>query len=262
MDDENVTLEQQLKDERDYINTLNDTTEAAYRMACLKSKIAAMKGDAGASEALAKSEKALNDHLDKQQPVEWFANSSIAGVWLADQGYSKKRGGGSLSAEAARKFVDTLRKDSKRGYSKMLVKRAADKEYGNPLKPAKDIIDTQSGDNATLAEQMQAAILRKNLADAQKKEMEVIELKREQDERWLYRDDAMQQMAAIWALVQQALDYNIHLAAEAIALVAGGLQERAYEVEAAIQELIIAKAFNEVSSADKIHVIFKREEEV
>lgn len=254
------TIQQQLQAEKTAIEGMTDTTEASLAGACLQLKLAAMKGDAAAAGNLAKVQKSLDDYRSGRGMVEWFRNSTKAAEWLIEQGYLKKKGGGLLTQDAARKFVDTLRRDPVRGYNATLVRRAADNEYGSASKISSGPL-TLDPESKSLGEQLQAEILRKNRADADKKEMEVEELRRDLDKRWLHRDDAIENLAAIWAAVQQALDHAIHVGSEAIILAAGGDHNRANEVEDAIQEYIIAKAFNEVSAAGKIHVIFKGENE-
>jgi len=255
-----LTLKQQLEAEKTAIEQLQDSTEAALAGACLALKLAAMKGDAAAAGNLTKTQKALDDYRAGRGVVEWFANSSRAAEWLVAQGYLKKLGGGPLTIDAARKFVDTLRRDPARGYSATDVRRAADNKYGNPSATQ---LHNPSGDpeEKSQGEKLQYEIWRKNKAGADKQEMEVEELRREQDRKWLYRDEAVENLAAIWATVQQALDHAIHAAIDAVILSAGGDQQRSNEVEETIQELIIARAFNEVSAAGKIHVIFKGEDE-
>lgn len=236
---------------------LEDTEQHLAAILAAARKQAASAPTEASIKAAVAAENALLDYRNRQTPEEWFKNSAHAAEWMVQQGYLKKRGGGPLTVDAARKFVDTLRKDPRRGYHRTIVQRAANKEYGNPLKP----LDMPELPEPETSESLQKAILRKNLADAEKKEIEVEEMRRELDRKWLYRDDALLDLAVILTSIQQALDHAVAVGADAIITVAGGDPARGFDVSEAINELIIARAFNEVAAAGTLRVKFKGERE-
>ena len=131
MTEPNRTIKQQLEDEQITINALNDTTEAALRGNCLKCKVAALNGTSGAGGELVKAQKALDDYLAARDTDGWFRSAREAGAWLSQQGYISNRGN-SVAPDVARKMVETLKKDPKRGYSRRLVVQTADMKWGKP----------------------------------------------------------------------------------------------------------------------------------
>lgn len=125
------TIQQQLEAEQADINALTDTTEAALRGNCLKCKVAALKGESGAGNALVNAQKALDSFLAERDTDGWFRSAREAGAWLSQQGYISNRGN-SIAPDVARKIVETLKKDPKRGYSRRLVVQTADMKWGKP----------------------------------------------------------------------------------------------------------------------------------
>lgn len=63
---EQKTIQQQLAEEQEAINSLTDTTEAALRGACLKWKVASYNGEDGAAAQLVKAQNALGEYLTKR----------------------------------------------------------------------------------------------------------------------------------------------------------------------------------------------------
>lgn len=125
------TIQQQLEAEQAHINSLTDTTEAALRGNALKCKVAALKGESGAGNALVNAQKALDDYLAARDCDGWFRSAREAGGWLSGQGYISNRGN-AITADVARKLIETLKKDPKRGYSRRLVVQTADMKWGKP----------------------------------------------------------------------------------------------------------------------------------
>jgi len=125
------TIQQQLEAEQQLINTLTDTTEAALRGNALKCKVAALKGEPNAAKALIEAQKALDAYLAQRDSEGWLRSAPEAGRWLATQGYISSRGN-AITADVARKVVETLKKDPKKGYSQKLVVQAADMKWGKP----------------------------------------------------------------------------------------------------------------------------------
>lgn len=128
---EQKSIQQQLAEEQESINSLTDTTEAALRGAALKWKVASLKGEDGASGQLLKSQKSLDEYLAARDVDGWFRSAKDAGAWLSGQGYITNRGN-ILSADVARKLVEGLKKDPSKGYSRRLVIQTADMKWGKP----------------------------------------------------------------------------------------------------------------------------------
>lgn len=125
------SIQKQLETEQTAINALTDTTEAALAGACLKLKISALKGEQGASGALLKAQKDLDDYRSRRDDDGWFRSALDAGRWLSQQGYISNRGN-AVTADVARKLIETLKKDPKKGYSRRLVIQNADMKWGKP----------------------------------------------------------------------------------------------------------------------------------
>ena len=125
------TIQQQLAEEQAAINALTDTTEAALAGACLQLKVAALKGDKDASANLVKAQAALDGYRSRRDDDGWFRSARDAGFWLAGQGYISNRGN-VVTADVARKLVETLKKDPTKGYSRRLVIQSADMKWGKP----------------------------------------------------------------------------------------------------------------------------------
>jgi len=124
------TIQQQLAEEQAAINALTDTTEAALAGACLQLKVAALKGDKDASANLVKAQAALDGYRSRRDDDGWFRSARDAGFWLAGQGYISNRGN-VVTADVARKLVETLKKDPTKGYSRRLVIQSADMKWAN-----------------------------------------------------------------------------------------------------------------------------------
>jgi hypothetical protein len=84
---------------------------------------------------------------------------------------------------------------------------------------------------------------------------------RADDERWLLKEDAHAQMAAIVGLLRDSLRHHAHRAAAAIIHLAGGEVSRAPEVYEGVEEEILSRAFNEVAGAGRVEVMFAGGEE-
>lgn len=128
---EQKTILQQLENEKAALATITDTTEMAFRANMLQCKVNAHKGEAGAANALLNAQKALDEYLAARDTDGWFRSAREAGAWIATQGYISNRGN-SIAADVARKLIETLKKDPKRGYSRKLVVQTADMKWGKP----------------------------------------------------------------------------------------------------------------------------------
>ncbi len=117
----------------------------------------------------------------------------------------------------------------------------------------------QAAGSGTLAMQREADEARKIRAEAEIKEMQAEDLRREQDKKWLYRDEAVADLAVIIASLQQAFEHRTRIAADAIIRLSGGDQSRSFDVSEGVQELVIDAGFNEVANAGTLRVRFKGE---
>ena len=111
----------------------------------------------------------------------------------------------------------------------------------------------------TLSAQREADEARKIKAEAEIKEMQAEELRREKNKKWLYRDEAVSDLAVIIASLQRAFEHRARVAADAIIQLAGGDRSRSFDVSEAVQELVIDAGFNEVANAGTLRVRFKDE---
>lgn len=91
--------------------------------------------------------------------------------------------------------------------------------------------------------------------DIEKRKLE----NRKEDDKWLHKDEAWAQMAAIVGTLRDALRHQCHVGQAHVIHLAGGDPARGPEVYEGLEE-IIARAFNEVISAGKIEGVFEQKE--
>lgn len=204
--------------------------------------------------AVVAAETALRDHRESKAapgsgeatPGEWFKNETEAYNYLLSLGYDISRGKFNQDKNGGHLTVDGKR-----------ISKFSVLQYGLRLKQnQKTQASVYSGD-------LQA---RRELADTEKAEHDARiartkadEAERELNRRWLYRDEAVADLAAIISSLQQALDHAVTSGADAVIRCAGGDPARGFDVSEAISELIVARAFNEVSAAGTLRVKFKGE---
>lgn len=239
----------------DQIDKLLDDTEQhlAAILAAARKQAAAQPTEGNIKAAVA-AEAALRDHRESQSPAnptgdtpgEWFKNQQTALTYLLNLGYSVSPG----------KFSQDMRdgqiiRDGKR------VSKFSVLQYGLRLK------QNQKTQSSAYSGDLQA---RRELADTEKAEhdariarVKADEAERELNRYWLYRDEAVADLAAIIASLQQALDHAVIAGAEAVIRCAGGDISRTFDVSEAINELVIGRAFNEVAAAGTLRVKFKGE---
>lgn len=83
---------------------------------------------------------------------------------------------------------------------------------------------------------------------------------RKEDDKWLYKEDAWAQMAAIIGTLRDSLRHQLHVGTAALIHVAAGDPGRGPEVYETAEELI-SRAFNEVVNSGKIEGVFEKGEE-
>jgi len=233
---------------------LEDTEQHLAAILASARKQAAASPSKANIEAATAAEAALRECRESKAPVqsggespgEWFKNETEAYQYLISLGYDISRGKFNQDKNAGHLTVDGKK-----------VSKFSVLQYGLRLKQAqKTQASAYSGD-------LQA---RRELADTEKAEhdariarMKADEAEREQNRRWLYRDEAVADLATIIASLQQALDHAVIAGAEAVIRCAGGDTTRTFDVSEAINELVVARAFNEVSAAGTLRVKFKGE---
>lgn len=80
---------------------------------------------------------------------------------------------------------------------------------------------------------------------------------RKEDEKWLYKEDAWAQMAAIIGRLRDSLRHQFHVGTVAIIASAGGDPARGPEVYESA-EALISRAFNEIVEAGRIDGTFEK----
>lgn len=104
---------------------------------------------------------------------------------------------------------------------------------------------------------------RKARLEVEKLEQEVEKGKlanRKEDEKWLYKEDAWAQMAAVLGTLRDSLRHQLHVGTAALIHVAAGDPARGPEVYQTAEELV-SRAFNEVVNSGRIEGMFEKEEE-
>jgi hypothetical protein len=260
MTSEPQDINQKLAAEQAAIAVMTDSVEQVYAKNRLVWWVKALKGEKGSAEEFDKATRKLTDYRNQKLTIEdlatapeWFLNSTRAAEWILQQGYFAKKGGGLLTLHAARKFVDTLRKDKTRGFHIDIVRRAADNKYGCPTKIE------EAKESAPLGIQLQEAILRKNLADADNKEMDVEHNRRKLSNNWAHRSEVYTTWAAIMGDLYTAITHNNSYNLGHIITLVKGDQNKAPHLDDFLAE-INNKSFNEVGMMKRVEGCFTSEE--
>jgi len=233
---------------------LDDTEQHLAAILAAARKQAAASPSKASIEAAQAAEQALRDHraasapagTPESSPGEWFKTQKDALQYLQSLGYQISAGKFSADMQAGQLITDGRK-----------VSKFSTLQYGLRLK------QQHATGTAAITADLQA---RRELADTEKAEhdariagMKADHAEREHDRYWLYRGDAVADLAAIIVTLQQALDHAVITGAEAVIRCAGGDISRTFDVSEAINELIIARAFNEVAAAGTLRVKFKDE---
>lgn len=105
--------------------------------------------------------------------------------------------------------------------------------------------------------------LRKERLEIEKLEMEVEKRKlenRKDDEKWLLKEDAWAQLAALIGTLRDSLRHQFHVGQSHLVHLAGGDHQRGPELYEGCEELL-ARAFNEVCNAGHIEAVFEEVKE-
>jgi len=237
---------------------LDDTEQHLAAILASARKQAAASPSEPAIKACTAAEMALRDYRERTapdvagipggSPAEWFKNETEAYTYLQNLGCDVSRGKFNQDKNAGLLTVDGKR-----------ISKFSVLQYSMRLKKERQTSSTANSEDM---------VARRDKADTEKAEhdsriakMKADDAERELNRRWLYRDEAVSDLAAIIASLQQALDHSVIAGAEAVILAAGGDVARSFDVTEAVNEMIIARAFNEVASAGTLRVKFKGESE-
>lgn len=104
---------------------------------------------------------------------------------------------------------------------------------------------------------------RKEELEIRKRELEIDKLEREkraEDERWMLKEDAWAQMAALVGTLRDALRHHFHLGQNHLMHLAGADPSRGPELYEGVEE-IMARSFNEVVRSGRVDVVLEKGEE-
>jgi len=142
---ETTTPQQRMEAEKAAIDALTDTTEQALASAAFRLKIAAMKGEKGASVELSRATKALNEYRELQSVGgDRFKNLAEAARWIVTQGYLVSE----RSINNHAKYPGFPHKQKDGSYIKQQVDEYAEKTWDNPT-IVKQVSVGQSEDYST-----------------------------------------------------------------------------------------------------------------
>lgn len=230
---------------------LNDTEQHLAAILASARKQAAANPTEAAIKACSVAETALRDHRESKAAPEvstgngeWFKNETEAYNYLLSLGYDISRGKFNQDKNSGQ-FTTDGKKISK--FSVL--------QYGLRLKQAQKT--TTSAHTADLQARKELADTERAEHDARIAKVKADEAERALNRTWLHRDEAVADLAAIIASLQQALDHAVIVAAEQIIHTAGGDQARTFDVTEAVNDLIIVRAFNEIAAAGTLRVKFK-----
>lgn len=165
-----------------------------------------------------------------------FKNRKEALVWLQSRGQISQ---GKFYQDCERGLI-TIHAD--KTISKWQVMEYAEKVFG----PVREV--TPSADTAAKKERLE---IEKLELEVEKRKLE----NRKEDDKWLHKEEAWSQMAAIIGTLRDSLRHHFHVGQAHIIHLAGGDQTRGPEVYEGAEE-ILARAFNEVVSAGRIEGMF------
>ena len=171
---------------------------------------------------------------------ERFVNRKQAHDWLQAQGYKISRGKFYQDCLAGWPVVN---KDG--SVSRFQVMQYAQQQD----------VYSRSANSGEMYQQREESDLRKAKSDADKSEMQVAEMRREMDKKWLYQDNAWAAVAGIIGVLLDSLRHHFQVGQSHLIHLAGGDPARGSELYEGTEELI-AMAFNEVCSSGRIEGIF------
>lgn len=232
---------------------LQDTEQHLAAILASARKQAAASPSKQSIEAAQTAEIALREYRDSQKPIngdgspgEWFKNETEAYNYLINSGHDISRGKFNQDKNSGQLTVDGKR-----------ISKFSVAEYGKRLK--KDRQFAASSTSEEYQARREKAETEKAEHDARIARNKADDADRELDKKWKYRDEANDELAVIISSLQQAIDHAVIAGSEAVIRAAGGDITRTFDVTETINEMIIARAFNEVSAAGTLRVKFKGE---
>lgn len=233
---------------------LEDTEQHLAAILASARKQAAASPSRQNTEAEQAARQALSDYRDSQRPTaagteapgEWFKNETEAYNYLISLGHDVSRGKFNQDKNSGLVTVEGKK-----------VSKFSVLQYGMRLKQNRQ---AQTGATSIdLQERREKADTEKAEHDARISKVKADDAERELDKKWLYRDEAVADLAAIIASLQQSLDHAVIAGSEAAILASGGDITRTFDVTETINEIIIGRAFNEVAAAGTLRIKFKGE---
>lgn len=235
---------------------LEDTEQHLAAILASARKQAAASPSKQNTEAEQAARMALSEYRDSQRPAaqtsadnapgEWFKNETEAYNYIISLGHDVSRGKFNQDKNSGQLTVDGKK-----------VSKFSVLQYGMRLKQSRQ---TQTSVfSSDLQGRREKADTEKAEHDARISRVKAEDAERELDRRWLYRDEAVADLAAIIASLQQSLDHAVIAGAEAVIHSAGGDLSRTFDVSEIVNEIIIGRAFNEVAAAGTLRIKFKGE---
>lgn len=172
---------------------------------------------------------------------ERFKNKSAALAWLQSRGQISA---GKFSNDCAAGYP-TVHAD--KTLSKWQVMEYAEKLFGG-VRETPVLVDMSARKQSLEIEKLEQDVEKGKLAN------------RKEDEKWLYKEDAWAQMAAIIGKLRDSLRHQMHVGTVALISAAGGDPQRGPEVYE-IGEGLISRAFNEIVEAGRIEGVFAKDRE-
>lgn len=174
------------------------------------------------------------------QETERFKNRKQAFDWLKAQGYKISQGKFYGDCDSG---FPAIHKDGSLSRFQVL-------QYGQQLD-----VDRKTTDN-NLSSRRESLEVEKLSLEVERRQIE----NRKEDDRWLKKEDAYAQLAALVGTLHDSLRHHFTIGQGQIIHLAGGDPARGPEVFEGCEE-ILAHAFNEVVEASRIEGIFEFEEE-
>ena len=175
------------------------------------------------------------------ETAERFKNRKAALLWLQQRGQIST---GKFYQDCADGLITT---HADKTVSRFEVMQYAEKVFG---------FTRQTAPAFDQAEKKSNLEIRSLELDVEKKEL----ANRREDERWLIKEEAWAQMAAIIGTLRDSLRHHFHIGQGQLILLAAGDASRGPEVYEGCEE-IIARAMNELVHSGRIEAVFEKEAE-
>jgi len=170
-----------------------------------------------------------------------FKNRAAALAWLQSRG---KISAGKFSQDTAAGYP-TVYPD--KTLSRWQVAEYAEKTFGQ-VRETPTAVDMSAKKARLEIEKLEQELEKGKLAN------------RKEDDKWLYKEEAWAQMAAIIGKLRDSLRHQFHVGAVAIITSSTGDPQRGPEVYE-ITEGLISRAFNEIVESGRIEGVFEKTQE-